>query len=88
MSASMLLIGSRPGVGRYSCATYPVKSEVDDRLRDEAVVQFLRVVDLVPARHTRRVEVRDPLDVVLDRRDDIPVHDLGVVDVEQHLHAR
>ena len=36
--------------------------QVRDRLHDEAVVQLLRVVDLLPARVAAGVEVADPLD--------------------------
>src|SRR5438445_226006 len=55
-------------------------AEIDNRLRDEAVVQFLRAVELVAAGDAGAVEVMNPLDVVLDRRRDVPFHDLRVVD--------
>ena len=57
-------------------------------LRDGAPVQFLRVVELVPAGHAAGVEVGDVLDVVADGADDVALHDLHVVDVVEQLHAR
>jgi hypothetical protein len=57
-------------------------------LRSNPVVQLLRVVDFVAARIAAGVEVPDPLEMVADIPDDVAVHDLGMVDVEQDLHAR
>ena len=62
------------------------EAEVGDRLHHEPVVQLLRVVDFVAAWIAAGVEVADPLEVVADVPDDVAVHDLGVVDVEQDLH--
>ena len=42
--------------------------EVGDVLRDEAIVDLLRRVDVGPARNAGRVEVPDPLDVFPNRR--------------------
>jgi hypothetical protein len=39
----------------------------------------------MPARHARRVEVADDIDIPLDVTDEIAFHDLHVVTVEQHV---
>ena len=54
---------------------------------DGGPLQFLRRVELVAAGDAARVVVADPLLVVLDRPDDVALHDLHVVDVVQQLHV-
>src|SRR5438093_8173738 len=71
--------GRRPPLVR-DVASEP---QIRDRLRHEPVIELLRIVQLVPARHAGRMEMRDPLKVIADVRADIAVHDLHVVDVEQ-----
>ena len=58
-----------------------------DGRRDGTVVELLRVVQLVAARHAAGVEMGDVVVRVPDRADDVALHDLHVVDVEQQLHA-
>src|SRR5208337_1337108 len=58
-------------------------SQAGDGLRDESVIQLLRIVDLMPAGHAAGVEVRDPLEVLLDIPANIAVHDLRVINVIQ-----
>ena len=58
---------------------------LDDGLHDGRVVDLLRLVDLVAARHAAGVEVGDVLDVLLDRGDQVAFHDLHVVDVVEQL---
>src|SRR4051812_27453003 len=62
--------------------------EVGDRFHHAAVVQLLRVIDLVASRHTAGVVMRDVLEVVPDRADHVAFHDLHVVDVVEELHPR
>src|SRR5688572_5741538 len=52
-----------------------------DRARDRRIVELLRRVDLMTPRHAGSVIMADVLAVVADRSDDIPFHDLHVVDV-------
>src|SRR6476646_7354113 len=64
------------------------EAESGNRLHDEAIVQLVRVVDLVASRIAAGVKMADPLEVILDVADDVTVHDLGVVDVVENLDAR
>src|SRR6185436_2732811 len=59
-----------------------------NRVGDEAVVQLLRAVDLLTARHTGDVNVADVVEVIAEIADDVAVHDLHVIDVVDDLHAR
>ena len=63
-------------------------SGLRNRVGDEAVVELLRVVDLLPAGNAGRVNVADEIEVVAHVADDVAVHDLHVVDVVDDLHAR
>ena len=56
---------------------------LEDRAHDGRVVQLLRLVDLVSARVAAGVVVEQILVIVADRPDDIPLHDLHVVNVVQ-----
>ena len=63
-------------------------AQLRNGLHHEVVVQLLRIVDLVAARIPAGVEVSDPLEVIPDIPDDVAVHDLRVVDVEEDFDAR
>ena len=56
---------------------------LEDRAHDRRIVQLLRLVDLVPAWVAAGVVVEKILVIVADRPDDIPLHDLHVVNVVQ-----
>ncbi|MSO83461.1 MAG: hypothetical protein EXQ53_09230 [Acidobacteria bacterium] len=45
--------------------------EVDDRLRDKSIVDFLRAVDVAPSGDASRVDVPDPLHVFTNIRHQI-----------------
>ena len=60
-------------------------ARIEDRAHDGGPLQLLRRVELVAARHAAGVIVGDPLRVLLDRPDDVALHDLHVVDVVQEL---
>src|SRR5579863_2053341 len=62
--------------------------QIRDRLSDEVVVQLLALVDIVTPRVAAGMEMADPLKVIADVADDVAVHDLSVVNVEQDLHPR
>ncbi len=62
-------------------------SRIGDCIRDEAVVEFLCVVDFQTAGHAGAVEVADPINVVAQRARYVPIRDLNMVNVEQDLHA-
>ena len=65
------------------------KPEIGNRLGDEMIVQFLRiVVYLVASGHAAGMEMTDPLHVFADAPRDVAVHDLHVINVEQELDAR
>src|SRR4051812_30181853 len=55
--------------------------EIRNRLGDEPIIQLLRIVDLMAARITARMEVTDPLIVIADVAHDVAVHNLRVIDV-------
>ena len=61
---------------------------VDNRAADGRPVQFLRVVNLVTARHAAGVKVGDVLVIVADRADDVALHNLHVINVIEQLDAR
>ena len=63
-------------------------ARVHDRLHDLAVVQRLRVVDLVAAGHASGVEVAPAVGVLLHVFHDVLLHHAGVVDVVEHLDPR
>src|SRR5258708_34320910 len=50
--------------------------QVRDRLCDEAVIQFLRLIDFMPSRIPARVEVADPLNVIAGVAHYITIHEL------------
>src|SRR5687768_14267975 len=62
-----------------------LESGLGDRARDCRIVELLRGVYLVPSRHAGSVIVTDVLVIVADGANDIPFHDLHVVDVVQQL---
>ena len=51
-------------LGMNSWATKPLKAGRDDRLHHRRIVDLLRLVDLVPARHAAGVEMGDVLDAL------------------------
>ena len=63
------------------------KSEIDNGLRDEVIVEFLTLIDIVTSGIATRMKVSDPLEIVFDVADDIAVHDLCVIDVVENFHA-
>ena len=62
--------------------------QVHNSLRNEPVIQLLRIVNIVASRIPTRMEMPDPLEVVPDIAHDVAVHDLGVIDVIEDLHPR
>ena len=64
------------------------ESQVRDGLRDETVIQLLRIVDFVAAGHAAGMKMSDPLKILLDVSTDVAVHDLRVIDVVQNFDAR
>src|SRR5882724_4415031 len=66
----------------------PREAGIGDGRCDGAPVELLRAVQLVAAGHAPGVEVGNPLLVVADGTDDVPFHDLHVVDVVQQPDAR
>ena len=63
-------------------------TQVRNRIRNEAVIELLRVIDFQTARHTRGVNVVYPGKVISKVANDVAVCDLNMVDVEDNLHAR
>src|SRR4029077_6862003 len=63
------------------------ESTVGDRLRDGVIVELLRVIDVMPPGYAPGMEVPDPLPVLTDGADEVPLHDLHVVDVVEKLDA-
>src|SRR5688572_21501585 len=61
---------------------------IGDGVGDEAVIELLRVVDLLAAGHAGHVDVADVVEVVPHVPRDVAVGDLYVVDVVDDLHAR
>src|SRR5262245_24683220 len=60
--------------------------EISDGLGDKAIIQLLRLVDLVTSGITSGMKMADPLEVVANVANDVSVHDLRVVDVVENLH--
>src|SRR5262249_8375882 len=60
--------------------------ELSDGLGDKAIIQLLRLVDLVTSGITSGMKMADPLEVVANVAHDVPIHDLRVVDVVENLH--
>ena len=58
-----------------------VETGLSDRLGNGWIIDLLGMVDFVSTGVTSGVVVSEVLMVVLDRADDIPFHDLHVVDV-------
>src|SRR5438105_6012277 len=61
---------------------------VRDRACDSMPVELLRVVELVPPRHSTGMKVPDVGSVRANRADHVTFHDLHVINVVQQLHAR
>src|SRR5262245_47747316 len=64
------------------------EAEVGNRVCNETVVEFLRVVDLLAARDASDMDVTDAIEIIPQVAGDISVHDLNVVDVKENLNAR
>src|SRR5215510_14732341 len=75
-----------PVGGRVFMCDVPGEIENSDGLRDKAIIQLLRLVDLVTPGIAPGMEMADPLKVVANVAHDVPVHDLRVVDVVENLH--
>ena len=58
-----------------------------DGFHNRGVLNLLAGVDFVAAGYASRVEVSDDADVGADRVDQIPLHDLHMVDVVEQFHA-
>ena len=65
-----------------------VVTELRQCLRDEVVIQFLMLIDLMTPGNAGGMHVGDPLNVVPKVPADVAVLNLYVIDVEQQLHAR
>lgn len=59
-----------------------------NRADDGRIVEFLGFIDFRPAGNATRVVVGDVLMMLLDGGDDIPLHDLHVVNVIEELEVR
>ena len=59
---------------------------VQDRLHDGRIIDFLGVVDFVATGIPRCVIMGDIRMNFLDPRDDVTLHDLDVINIEQNLH--
>src|SRR5215510_14382638 len=76
-----------PQRGQRVLGWYKLMSDVpgEPAIRDGAghgvVLELLRIVDLMAARHAARVEMADVLGVLPDRADHVAFHDLHVVEV-------
>src|SRR5437867_2995182 len=64
------------------------ETSVGDRPGDRVPVQLLRVVELVPAGHATGVKITDVVRMLPNRANDVPFHDLHVIDVVEKLHPR
>src|SRR3954447_23187340 len=64
-----------------------IEFQIGDGLCDGAPVQLLRIIELMPAGHAARVEMADVLDILLNRADDVSLHDLHVVDVVEQFYS-
>jgi len=56
-------------------------SGIRDRLHDRRVVKLLGLIHVPPTRIAGRMVVEKMLVIVADRADDIPFHDLHVIDI-------
>ena len=63
-------------------------ADVDQLLHDRGIVHFLILVEFATSGNACRVNVPDDVLVLLDAADDVAVHELHVVDVEQQLDPR
>ena len=63
-------------------------SGVTDRFYDRGVVEFLAFIKLVSPRNSSGVVVEEVLVMLLDRGDDVSLHDLHVVNVVKKAEAR
>ena len=61
---------------------------VGDGFHDRRVLNFLRSVEFVTAGNASGMKVSDDADVLADGVDQIPFHDLHVVDVVEQFDAR
>ena len=58
-----------------------------DGAHHRGVIDFLRLVNFIAARISRRVIMRDVRMILPDARDQVAVHDLDVIEVEENLDA-
>jgi hypothetical protein len=65
-----------------------IESKIGDRLCDESVVEFLRGIGFVPARHSTDMKMNNPPYVVSDCPANISICDLGMIDIKKQLNAR
>ena len=64
-------------------------ADILERSHHRRIVDFLLAIKLPPPRHTGRMHVADQRRALFpDPPDQIPVHHLHVVNVEQQLHQR
>jgi len=73
----LVFVSHEPPVAQVSCS-----------LQQEAVIQFLRLVDFVPARHSCGVKMTDQRQMGANIRCYVAIHDLNVINVEKNLDAR
>ena len=66
-------------------ADVTVVAGVPENEADAAVVQLLRVVQFIAARVAGRVQMADGVQIGCDGAQDIPFHDLHVIDVVEQL---
>src|SRR4051812_43676207 len=66
----------------------PRMPRLGDGAHDRGVMQFLRIVDLMPARDAAGVVVREVFVAPPDGGDDVALHDLHVVDVVEQTEIR
>lgn len=67
-------------------ANIEVIGQVRYGLANASIVEFLCFIDISPTGISGRVEVADPSDVLPDRADNIPFHDLHVINVIKQFH--
>ena len=66
-------------------ADVPLIADFEQRLHDWRIVDFLLLIELTAARVAGCVHMRDVVTVLAKARNDIAVHDLNVIDVEEQL---
>src|SRR5713101_7647656 len=66
----------------------PMVISSGDAPHDAIPLHFLGAIQLVPMRNSTGVEVAEPVNIFLDGADQVPFHDLHVVDVVQQIPAR